>query len=398
MDAGAAVTLADVRAAAERIQGKVLRTPSISSEAINQATGAEITLKLDTLQAVGSFKERGAANRLALLDAAERARGVVAMSAGNHAQGVARHAALLGIRAVIVMPSFTPLAKVSRTAGYGAEVVLHGDTLAESSAHAHALADAHGLVFIHPYDDLAIIAGQGTLALELLEDAPALEVLVVPIGGGGLIAGCAAAAHGLNPAIEIIGVQVASHASLVSMPIAGGSTIAEGIAVGQTGELTRPMIRRHVADVLVASEESVEAAVVLLAEGAKLVAEGAGAAALAGILAHPDRFRGRRVGVPVCGANIDARILANVLMRGLLRDGRLLRLRMEIPDRPGVLADIATIIGRSGGNIIEVQHQRLRAVPSVQAAVLEVMVEARDQVHAQVIETALMARYKVQRS
>ncbi len=394
---GPAVTLADVRAAADRIRGRVLRTPAISSEAINQATGATVTLKLDTLQAVGSFKERGAANRLALLDASERARGVVAMSAGNHAQGVARHAALLGIRAVIVMPSFTPLAKVSRTAGYGAEVVLHGETLAESTARAHALAAEQGLVFIHPYDDLAIIAGQGTLALELLEDAPELDMLVVPIGGGGLIAGCAVAAKGLNPAIEIIGVQVASHASLVAMPIAGGSTIAEGIAVGQTGVLTRPMIRRHVSDVLVASEESVEAAVVLLAEGAKLVAEGAGAAALAGMLAHPERFRGRRVGVPVCGANIDARILANVLMRGLLRDGRLLRLRMEIPDRPGVLADIATIIGRSGGNIIEVQHQRLRAVPSVQAAVLEVMVEARDQLHAQAIETALMARYVVQR-
>ncbi len=392
-----AVTLDDVRAAAARIRGRVLRTPSIRSEAIDQATGAAVTLKLDTLQAVGSFKERGAANRLALLDADERARGVVAMSAGNHAQGVARHAALLGIRAVIVMPSFTPLAKVSRTAGYGAEVVLHGDTLAESSAHAHTLAAAQGLVFIHPYDDLAIIAGQGTLALELLEDAPNLDMLVVPIGGGGLIAGCAAAAKGLNPATEIIGVQVASHASLVAMPIAGGSTIAEGIAVGQTGVLTRPLIRRHVSEVLVAPEESVEAAVVLLAEGAKLVAEGAGAAALAGMLAHPERFRGRRVGVPVCGANIDARILANVLMRGLLRDGRLLRLRMEIPDRPGVLADIATIIGRSGGNIIEVQHQRLRAVPSVQAAVLEVMVEARDQLHAQSIETALMARYVVQR-
>ena len=211
-----ALSLADVRAAAARIHGRVLRTPSIGSEAINQATGAEVTLKLDTLQAVGSFKERGAANRLALLDARERARGVVAMSAGNHAQGVARHAALLGIRAVIVMPSFTPLAKVSRTAGYGAEVVLHGATLAESMARAHAMAAEQGLVFIHPYDDLAIIAGQGTLALELLEDAPGLDMLVVPIGGGGLIAGCAAAAKGINPAIEIIGVQVASHASLAA--------------------------------------------------------------------------------------------------------------------------------------------------------------------------------------
>ncbi len=392
------VTLADVRAAADRIRGQVLRTPSVPSEAISRATGAEVTLKLDTLQAVGSFKERGAANRLALLSAAERARGVVAMSAGNHAQGVARHAALLGIRAVIVMPTATPLAKVSRTAAYGAEVVLHGEGLAEATSRAHALAAEQGLVFIHPFDDAAVIAGQGTLALEMLEDTPDLEVLIVPVGGGGLIAGCAAAARGLKPDIEIIGVQVASYASLASPPsVVGGATIAEGIAVASTGALTRPMIRAHVADVLVASEQNVEEAIALLAEGGKLVAEGAGAAALAGLLAHRERFRGRRVGLPICGANIDARILANVLMRGLLRDGRLLRLRMEIPDRPGVLADIAAIIGHCGGNIIEVSHQRLLAVPSVQAAVLVVMVEARDPLHASAIETALSARYLVQR-
>ncbi len=392
------VTLADVRAAAERIRGKVLRTPSVPSEVVSRVTGADVTLKLDTLQAVGSFKERGAANRLALLSAAERARGVVAMSAGNHAQGVARHAALLGIRAVIVMPTYTPLAKVSRTAAYGAEVVLHGEVLAEATAKAHALAEAEGLVFIHPFDDVAIMAGQGTLALEMLEDTPDLDVLVVPIGGGGLIAGCAAAAHGIDPRIEVIGVQVASYASLADPPSgAGGATIAEGIAVAETGVLTRPMIRAHVSEVVVASEQNVEEAIALLAEGAKVVAEGAGAAALAGVLAHPERFRGRRVGLPICGANIDARILANVLMRGLLRDGRLLRLRLEIPDRPGVLADIAGIIGNAGGNIIEVSHQRLLAVPSVQAAVLVVMVEARDPLHAATIETALSVRYVVRR-
>jgi threonine dehydratase len=396
------IGLDDVRAAARRIEGRVLRTPALPSDAVGQATGAHVTLKLENLQAIGSFKERGAANKLALLTAAERARGVVAMSAGNHAQAVARHAGLLGIRAVIVMPLYTPATKVVRTRAWGAEVVLHGETLAEAATEAHALADRDGLVFVHPYDDPAVMAGQGTLALELLDDAPDLDALLVPVGGGGLIAGCAVAACALKPGIEVIGVEVAAYASLTQTLAGesvrtGGPTIAEGIAVHEVGAYPLDAIRAHVRDVVVVPERLVEDAISLLAEGAKQVAEGAGAAGVAALLAHPARFAGRRVGIPVCGGNIDARILANVLLRGLLRDGRLLRLRMEIPDRPGVLADIAGLIAGSGGNIIEVSHQRLFAAPSVQAAELEVMAEARDPTHADEIVAALAGRYVVRR-
>ena len=397
-----AVGFADIEAAARRIADKVIRTPSVPSGALSERCGCDIVLKLDNLQVVGSFKERGAANRLALLDAAERARGVVAMSAGNHAQGVARHARLLGIDAVIVMPRGTPAAKITRTAAWGARVVLHGETLADATAHALGLADGEGRVFVHPFDDAAIIAGQGTMALELLEDAGPFDILVVPVGGGGLIAGSAVAAAARCPAARVIGVQVESHASLRHHPgdeiaTTGGATIAEGIAVAAIGALPRAIIRAHVETVLPVAERVVEEAIALLVEGAKQVAEGAGAAALAAILAYPDRFRGKRVGVPICGANIDSRILANVLLRNLLRDGRLLRLTMQIPDRPGVLADISTLIGDGGGNIIEVSHQRLFAAPSVQAAELEVMVEARDPGHAIEIERALAARYVVRR-
>ncbi|MCW3476852.1 threonine ammonia-lyase [Limobrevibacterium gyesilva] len=396
------LSLAEIRAASARIAGRVLRTPALRSDAISQATGADVTLKLENLQATGAFKERGAANRLALLTEAERRAGVIAMSAGNHAQAVARHAHLLGIDAVIVMPRHTPLTKVSRTAAWGARVVLHGDTLAESAEHACVLAQQEGLIFIHPYDDRGVMAGQGTLALELLEDAPDLDTLVIPVGGGGLIAGCAVAATGVKPGIEVIGVEVAAYAALAQrlagQPVhVGGATIAEGIAVRDIGEAAFGVIRAHVADVLVVPERAVEEAIALLAEGAKLVAEGAGAAGVAALLAFPDRFAGRRVGIPVCGGNIDARILANVLLRNLLRDGRLLRLVMEIPDRPGVLADIAGKIGGAGGNIIEVSHQRLFASPSVQAAQLEVMFEARDAAHGADIVRALEETYTVRR-
>ena len=396
------IALDDVRAAARRIEGRVLRTPALPSDALSRATGAQVTLKLENLQAIGSFKERGAANKLALLTADERARGVVAMSAGNHAQAVARHAGLLGLRAVIVMPLFTPATKVVRTRAWGADVVLHGETLAEAAMHAYTLAERDGLVFVHPYDDPAVMAGQGTLALELLQDAPDLDVLLVPVGGGGLIAGCAVAAVGVKPGIEVIGVEVSAYAAL-SQTLAGeevrtgGPTIAEGIAVHQVGAYPLEAIRAHVRDVIVVPERLVEDAIALLAEGAKQVAEGAGAAGLAALMAHRARFAGRRVGIPVCGGNIDARILANVLLRGLLRDGRLLRLRLEIPDRPGVLADIAGLIAGSGGNIIEVNHQRLFAAPSVQAAELEVMAEARDPSHADEIVGALTRRYVVKR-
>jgi threonine dehydratase len=396
------VTFADVQAAAGRIAGRVLRTPAIRSDSLSRATGAEIFLKLDNLQATGAFKERGAANRLALLTPEERGRGVVAMSAGNHAQAVARHAHLLGIAATIVMPRFTPVTKVTRTAAWGARVVLHGEMLAEAAAHAHHLAETEGLVFIHPYDDAGIIAGQGTLALELLQDFPDLDALVVPIGGGGLLSGCAVAARAMKPDIEIIGVEVDSYGAmaqrLAGQPVSvGGATIAEGIAVRDVGELTFAILRDLGTEVFLVPEAAVEQGIAMLAEGAKMVAEGAGAAALAAVLTYPDRFAGKRVGIPICGGNIDARILANTLLRNLLRDGRLLRVIMEIPDRPGVLGDISTRIGNEGGNIIEVAHHRLFTSPTVQAAQLEVMIEARDASHADSIEAKLRESYIVRR-
>jgi threonine dehydratase len=281
-------------------------------------------------------------------------------------------------------------------------VVLHGATVEEAAAHARHLAVSEGMVFIHPYDDPAVMAGQGTLALEMFQDAPPLDALLVPIGGGGLISGCAVVAHAVSPATEVVGVQVAPYSALAqrmgAAPQAlGGATIAEGIAVRDIGSQTARVIAPMVGRVLVASERVVEDAIAMLAEGAKVVAEGAGATGLAGLLAHREHFAGKRVGLVVSGGNIDSRILANVLLRGLLRDGRLLRLRLDIPDRPGMLADIATRIGACGGNIIEVNHQRLFASPSVQAAQLEIMIEARDPIHGAEIETALMAVYTVHR-
>jgi threonine dehydratase len=393
---------ADVTAAAERIAGRVLRTPALPSDAVSRATGAEVVLKLDNLQVTGAFKERGAANRLALLSDAERERGVIAMSAGNHAQAVARHAALTNVVATIVMPKFTPATKVTRTAALGAHVVLHGETLAEAAAHAEALAAEQGLVFVHPYDDVGVMAGQGTLALELLQDAPDLDVLVIPVGGGGLLAGCATAAKAMKPGIAVYGVEVAAYSAMAQRLAGetvdgGGPTIAEGIAVRDVGEKPLAIIRALGVEVLVVPEHTIEEAVGLLVEGARVVAEGAGAAGVAGLLAYTEHFRGKRVGVAITGGNIDARILSNVLLRNLLRDGRLLRLHLQIPDRPGVLADIAGKIGNSGGNIIEVSHQRLFAASSVQAAELEVMVEARDPLHADAILESLERSYVVRR-
>jgi threonine dehydratase len=394
------ITLEDVEQAAERIAGRVLRTPMLPCHAISRLTGAEVVLKLDNLQVTGAFKERGAANRLSMLSAAERDRGVIAMSAGNHAQAVARHANLLGIAATIVMPKFTPSTKVTRTTAWGANVVLVGETLAEAAAHACELASAQSLVFIHPYDDLGIIAGQGTLALEMLQDAPDLDALIIPTGGGGLLAGCLVAATALKPGIAVYGAEVENYAAMAqrlagrSVSV-GGATIAEGIAVRDIGEIPFEMVRRRIAGVLVTPERAIEEAIGLLVEAAKTVAEGAGAVGLAALLAYPERFRGKKVAVAVTGGNIDARILSNVLLRGMLRDGRLLRLHLQIPDRPGVLADIAGKIGDSGGNIIEVSHQRLFASSSVQAAELEVMVEARDKLHANAIVEALEQTYIV---
>ena len=315
---------------------------------------------------------------------------------------MARHASLLGIDAVIVMPRFTPAAKVTRTAAWGARVVLRGGDFAEATAHADALCEAERRVFVHPYDDPAVMAGQGTCGLELLEDAGELDAITVPVGGGGLIAGVATAAASLRPGLDVIGVQVESHSSLGGSPgdeiiPCGGATIAEGIAVMRVGRHPLEVIRARAVQVLPVPERAIEDAIMLLAESAKLVAEGAGAAGLAAVLAYPDRFRGKRIAIPICGGNIDSRILANTLLRSLLRDGRLLRLLLEIPDRPGILADIATRIGDAGGNIIEVSHQRLFAAPSVQAAELEVMVEARDPAHAEQIAAVLRESYTVRR-
>ncbi|OYV41867.1 MAG: threonine ammonia-lyase [Acidocella sp. 20-61-6] len=396
------ITLADIRAAAKRIEGAVLRSPFLRSDGLSRLTGAEIYLKYDHLQATGAFKERGAANRIALLSAQERAAGVVAMSAGNHAQAVARHAALAGIRATIVMPVHTPSTKVTRTAAWGANVVLHGETLAEAAAHARLLAERDGMFFLHPYDDPGVMAGQGTVALEMLEDVPDLDAMAIATGGGGLISGCATVTRALKPELEIFGVEVENYSAfaqaLAGKPISvGGPTVAEGIAVRDIGQTPLAVLRELNVEMLVVSEHDVERAIAALAESAKQVAEGAGAAGLAAVMAYPDRFRGKKIGIVLCGANIDARILANTLMRNLLRDGRIMRVILEMPDRPGMLAEVASRIGARGGNIIEVAHHRLFSSPSVQDAELEVMIEARDAAHGAAIEASLAEVFTLRR-
>jgi threonine dehydratase len=390
------VSLADVREAAGRIAGAVERTPCVHSRTLSQLTGAELFLKFENLQFTASFKERGALNKLLTLSQAERARGVIAMSAGNHAQGVAYHAARLGIRSVIVMPKGTPNTKVKNTRVHGADVVLEGASLAEAAERAQARAAAEGLSFIHPYDDPAIIAGQGTVALEMLEDVPDLDMLVVPIGGGGLISGMATAARGLRSDIRIFGVESKSYRAMYQrlhgQPVeVGGDTIAEGLAVRDVGRLTLEIVQRLVEDVLIVEEATIERAVVALIEIEKTVAEGAGAAGLAALLEHPAEFRGRRVGIPLCGGNIDMRVLAAVLMRGLVRDGRLVRLRVTMPDVSGSLAKVATMIGEAGGNIVEVQHQRLFGTTSVKSPEVEFLIETRDRAHSDAIVAALKA-------
>jgi len=391
-----AVSLHEIRAAAGRIAGAVERTPCLQSRTLSRLTGCELWLKFENLQFTASFKERGALNKLLTLPEAERRRGVIAMSAGNHAQGVAYHAARLGLRAVIVMPRGTPNNKVNSTRVHGAEVVLEGESLAEAAAHAHALAAREGYSFIHPYDDPAVINGQGTVGLEMLEAAPELEVLVVPVGGGGLIAGIATAAKALRPGLQVLGVESKSwsamHQRLNGRPVqVGGDTIAEGMAVRDVGELPLAICRRAVDEVLLVEEETIERAVVALAEIEKTVAEGAGAAGLAALLEHPRRFAGKRVGVPVCGGNIDSRMLSAVLMRGLVRDGRLVRMRVAMPDVSGSLARVAALIGDAGGNIVEVQHQRVFGTASVRTPEVEFVVETRDREHTRAIAEHLGA-------
>jgi len=384
------VTLEDVQRAAEAIKGAVERTPCHRSRTISKLTGADVILKFENLQFTASFKERGALNKLLSLTSAERKAGVIAMSAGNHAQGVAYHAARLGIPATIVMPESTPFVKVKHTMDHGARVIQQGATLADSDRIAHEIAAKEGLVFVHPYDDDKIIAGQGTIALEMLADFPDIDTLVVPVGGGGLISGIAVAAKAIKPSIRIIGVETELYPSMYnalkggSAPI-GGQTIAEGIAVKNVGVRTKDFCAHLVDDVVLVSEEAIERAIALLLSIEKTVVEGAGAAGFAALLAYPQLFAGRKVGLVLCGGNIDPRLLSNVIMRELQREGRILTIAVEIEDRPGILARVATIVGEAGGNIIEVSHNRmLTDVPAKQAE-LKVSMETRDAAHAQSI-------------
>jgi threonine dehydratase len=388
------VGIDDIRAAARRISGAVERTPCMHSRTLSRLTGAEVFLKFENLQFTASFKERGALNKLASLSEAERRRGVIAMSAGNHAQAVAYHAARLGIPALIVMPKGSPNTKIKNTQVHGATVVLEGENLYEAGRHARALAARDDLVFVHPYEDPLIIAGQGTVGIEMLEAVPQLEVIVVPVGGGGLVSGIATAAKALNEKILIYGVETRNYPSMYqrlnNLPVeCGGDTIAEGIAVKDVGATALGIIRSLVEEVLVVEEETIERAVVALIEIEKTVAEGAGAAGLAALLQHPGRFAGRRVGIPISGGNIDSRVLASVLMRGLVRDGRLVRLRVTMPDVSGSLAKVAALIAEAGGNIVEIQHQRIFGTSSVRSPEVEFLIETRDRAHSDALVRTL---------
>jgi len=361
-----------------------------------ELTGAEVHVKYENLQVTNSFKDRGAFIKLASLSEAERARGVIAMSAGNHAQAVAYHAGRLGIRATIVMPETTPFVKIEATRAHGAEVVLEGEGVSEAQARAQDLARQRGLIFVHPYDDEHIIAGQGTIALEMLDEVPELDVLVVPIGGGGLIAGNAIAARAARPALAVIGVEAALYPSMFNAlkrqnrPL-GGPTLAEGIAVKNVGTLTLPVVRELVSDIVLVDEAHLERAVNLYLTLQKTMAEGAGAAGLAAMLAEPERFRGRKVGLILCGGNIDPRILASIMVRELERSDRIVSFRLTIADRPGVLGPIATLLGQLGANILEIGHRRLFLDVPAKGARLDVTVEARDRLHAEEIFAALAA-------
>ena len=396
------VALADIEAAALLIEGQVVRTPLRHSRTLSEITGAELWLKFENRQYTASFKERGALVKLASLDAAERARGVIAMSAGNHAQGVAYHSRRLGIRATVVMPETTPFTKIHNTELLGAEVVLFGQTVDEAAAHAEALAAEHGYVFIHPFDDPLIIAGQGTIGLEIDQDAPPFDAMIVPIGGGGLISGIATALAAKRHGIEIIGVQSAQFPAAFAhrYPDASlaepGRTIADGIAVKRPGTLTTAIIDRLVADILLVEEPQLERAVLQLLEIEKVVVEGAGAAGLAAVLAHPERFRGRRVGLVLCGGNIDSRLLSAVIMRGLVRSERLIRLAVAVPDSPGSLARLARLIADARGNVVEVTHKRAFSKGSVKDAIVDFVIETRDSRHAtQITATLAGAGFRV---
>lgn len=380
------VSLDDVEAARGRLAGAIVDTDCDWSRTLSQIAGCKIWLKFENLQFTASFKERGALNRLSTLSAEEKRRGVIAMSAGNHAQGVAYHAHRLKIPATIVMPVNTPTVKVVNTRRHGAQVVLHGETVEEAAAFAHELERDRKLCFIHPYDDPLVIAGQGTLALEMLGAAPEIDTLVVPIGGGGLISGIAVAAKALKPGIEVIGVEAALYPSMYnaingkSLPMRG-DTLAEGIAVKAPGRLTKPIVERLVDDIRLVTEPEIEHAVSLLINIEKTVVEGAGAAGLAAVIADPGRFKGRTLGIVLCGGNIDTRLLASVLTRELAREGRLSQLAIDLADRPGQLAKVAELLGEVGANIVEVYHQRVFSDLPAKGALLEVVIETRDRAH-----------------
>lgn len=390
------MTLQDIEAARDIIAGNVLRTPMLPAPKLSAITGAQVFVKYENLQVTNAFKERGALVKLMSLDKAERARGVIAMSAGNHAQAVAYHAARLGIPATIVMPIATPNVKVAATRGFGAEVVLHGDTLVEATARAEALSVERGLVWVHPFDDAKVIAGQGTIALEMLDEVPDLDVLVIPVGGGGLISGCAIAARGRKPSIEVIGVESAFYPAMVNAldgndRACGGATLAEGIAVKHVGKLTLPIVRALVSDILLIEEALLERAVSLFLTHQKTMAEGAGAAGLAALLKDPARFKGRKVGLILSGGNIDPRILTSVMVRELERESRIVAFRLTIPDQPGVLGKIATKIGQLDANILAVEHKRLFLDVPAKGAKLDVTLETRDAAHGEAVRAALDA-------
>jgi threonine dehydratase len=393
------LAFADILAAQERLRGHIERTPCRHSKTLSEITGAEVWVKFENLQFTAAYKERGALNKLLQLGENVRARGVIAASAGNHSQGLAYHAARLGIPVTIVMPKGTPFVKVQQTRAHGAEVVIEGDSYDEAAAHARKICGERELTFVHPFDDADVMAGQGTVALEMLEDVPDLEVLPIPIGGAGLIAGMATAAKHLKKDIQIIGLEPAMFPSFTAKMRGvrtaannGASTIAEGIAVKEVGELSYAVARPLIDEVLLIEEPHFERGIALYCNVEKTVTEGAGAASLAGVLAYPGKFKGKKVGLVITGGNIDTRLLASVLTRELVRESRIVSLRIIGDDRPGLLANVSAIIGQMGANIIEVAHNRLALDVPAKGAEFDVMIETRDAQHTQEVMDALRER------
>ncbi|QGZ94024.1 threonine ammonia-lyase [Terricaulis silvestris] len=391
-----AVTFADIQAAAERLKDRIERTETHYSRSLSNITGADVWVKYENHHETGAFKERGALNRLLQLTDAEKKRGVIAASAGNHAQAVAHHARALGVPTTIVMPKGTPNVKVEQTRARGATIVIEGETYDDAYAHALKLGEERNLVFVHPFNDAGVIAGQGTAAIEMLEDAPEIDVLIVPIGGGGLIAGMGIAAKAIKPSIQIYGVEPESYPSFNGKRrgtnvSAGGQTIAEGIAVKKIGDLSFELADKLVEDVILVDEPGFEQAIALYVSAEKTVAEGAGAASLAALLSAPEKFKGRKVGIVLSGGNIDTRILASVLERSMVRQGRIAVLRFIGDDRPGILATVSRIIGDTGGNILQVAHHRMALHAPIKGVEFDIEIETRDMQHTQEIVDALIA-------